>query len=140
MRSAILVRQKLLNRPVSTATVALQTGFRAILPSDCRLSRTPLAKVSLLSVDQGSQQGIACKTLTRDGRAENIHGAFELAHLNQAATSSVLTTGTAASEGTRVFGKAGAKPVWVRTVEGKLRNHAVDFEAEPEEEFLVQAQ
>jgi hypothetical protein len=144
MRSAILVRRKLLNRPVSTATVALQTGFRAVLASDCHLSRTPLAKVSLLSVDQGSvddRHGIACETLlTRDGRAENIHGAFELAHLNQAAASSVLATGTAASEGTRVFGQAGAKPVWVRTVEGKLQNPAVDFEAEPEEEFLVQAQ
>jgi predicted amidophosphoribosyltransferase len=86
------------------------------------------------------RQGIAGETLTRDERAENIRGAFELAHLNQVAARSVLSTGTTASEGARVFGQAGAKPVWVRTVARKLRTHAFDFEAEPEEEFLVQAQ
>ena len=96
-----------------------------------------------MQVDLGSLDGmhcIACESFTRNDRAENLRGAFELAHLSQVAASSVLTTGTAASEGARVFGKAGAKPVWVRTVEAKLRNHAFDFEAEPEEEFLVQAQ
>jgi len=82
-----------------------------------------------LPVDRGSIDGIdgiASETLTPDQRAGNIRGAFELAHLNQVAASSVLSTGTSASEDARVFGKAGGKPAWVRTVARKLRNHAVD--------------
>src|SRR5262249_28048888 len=80
MRSAILVRRKLLHRPVSTTTVALQAEFRALFPSHWRLSGLPLGKVSLLPVDRGSIDGIdgiASETLTPDQRAGNIRGAFE---------------------------------------------------------------
>ena len=127
MRSAILLRRKLLNRPVSTITVALPAGFRALFPTDCRLSAFPLGKVSFLPVDPGwvdGIDGIAAEALIRDERRENLRGAFELAHLNQVAASSVLSTGTAASEGARGFGIAGAKLLRVRTVARKLRNQA----------------
>jgi hypothetical protein len=97
-----------------------------------------------LRVDLGlpdSIHAIAPETWTRGEPARNLPGTFELAHLNQVAASSALSTGTAASAGAWAFGEAGAKPVAIRIFAArKLKNHAVDFEAEPEEEFLVQAQ
>ncbi|HEX6804938.1 MAG TPA: ComF family protein [Terriglobales bacterium] len=84
--------------------------------------------------------------LTRSQRAENIHGAFEVAHLNQVAGSSillvddVLTTATTAAECARVLRKAGAKDVWVATVARTFKSHAADFETGLDEELAVQAQ
>jgi len=90
--------------------------------------------------------GIAGETFARPKRAENIPGAFARPHLNQVAASlvllldDVLDIGTSACEWRRVFRKAGAQAVWVRNAARRWTKHAIDFKAEPEEEFAVQAQ
>jgi hypothetical protein len=154
LRSGILVRRKLLNRAVSAATVALQGAFAVLLPSDSRLRGALLQNVFSLPIcpgrlvdapgiarserrEQGFNQseeiaGAAPKqllelntnlssdllvghrarvseSLTRPQRVESFRGGFEVAHLNQVA----------------------AAP--------RLKNYAMDFEAEPEQEFAFQA-
>lgn len=76
--------------------------------------------------------------LTRPQRAENIRGAFRVAHLNRVSgrevllVDDVLTTGTTASECARVLRKVGATKVWVATVARTLKHSGADFEIEPE--------
>lgn len=141
-RSAILVRRTLLNRQVSAAAVRLQAAWSAALPYDCRRCGDPLRKISPLPVGAGSLDAMA--GVPSD--AQDLRGTFELAHLNQVAASSVLllddvfSTGITASALARVFGKARTKQVSLRIVARKLKNHARDFEAEPEGEFAVPAQ
>jgi len=154
MRSGILVRRKLLNTAVSVAAVALQSSSRALLPSDGRrYLDAPLGNISPLPVCPGSLDAlsaIAGETCAILRKSASNHpqlerrGAFEVAHLTQVAASAVLgvhdvlATATRASECAR-FGQAGAKQVWISTAARRLKNYAMDFEAEPEEEFAVQA-
>ena len=153
LRSGILVRRKPLNRAVSAATVAPQGTFAVLLPSDSRLRGALLQNVYSLPIcpgrldipgvarserrEQGFNQseeiaGAALQqllelntnlssdlraghrarvseSLTRPQRVESFRGGFEVAHLNPVA----------------------AAP--------RLKNYAMDFEAEPEQEFAVQA-
>jgi ComF family protein len=76
--------------------------------------------------------------LTRQQRAENIRGAFRVAHPSRVVGRSVLlvddvlTTGTTASECARVLRKAGAKSVFVATVARTLRENDAILQVEPE--------
>jgi ComF family protein len=82
--------------------------------------------------------------LTRPQRAENIRGAFKVAHPSRVAGRSVLlvddvlTTGTTASECARVLRKAGAKTVLVATVARTLREVDAVLQVEPELERTAQ--
>ena len=68
--------------------------------------------------------------LTRPQRAENMRGAFRVAHLSRVRerdillVDDVLTTGTTASECARVLLKAGARKVLVATVARTLKQHS----------------
>jgi ComF family protein len=68
--------------------------------------------------------------LTRPQRAENLRGAFRVAHLSRVKgrdillVDDVLTTGTTASECARVLLKAGARKVLVATVARTLKQHS----------------
>ena len=90
--------------------------------------------------DTASQIG-----LTRPQRAENIRGAFRVAHLNRVAgrevllVDDVLTTGTTANECARILRKAGAAKVWVATVARTLKQNVANFEIESEFEPAVHA-
>jgi ComF family protein len=82
--------------------------------------------------------------LTRPQRAENIRGAFRVAHPSRVAGRSVLlvddvlTTGTTASECARVLRRAGAKTVFVATVARTLREADAVLQVEPELERTAQ--
>jgi ComF family protein len=83
--------------------------------------------------------------LTRAQRAENIHGAFRVEHLNRVQgrdillVDDVLTTGTTAAECARVLRKAGANRVWVATVARTLKNAAIKVDFGPELEPVAEA-
>ena len=68
--------------------------------------------------------------LTRPQRAENMRGAFRVTHLSRVRgrdillVDDVLTTGTTASECSRVLLKAGARKVLVATVARTLKQHS----------------
>jgi ComF family protein len=68
--------------------------------------------------------------LTRPQRAENLRGAFRVAHLSRVKgrdillVDDVLTTGTTASECARVLLKAGARKVLVATVARTLKHQS----------------
>jgi ComF family protein len=70
--------------------------------------------------------------LTRPRRIENLRGAFRVAHLSRVRDRDVLlvddvmTTGTTASECTRILRKAGAQNVWVATVARTLKQDHTD--------------
>ena len=74
--------------------------------------------------------------LTRSQRAENIRGAFKVAHLSTVRGASVLlvddvlTTGTTISECARVLRRAGAEHVWAATVARTLKGSAVPLRLE----------
>jgi ComF family protein len=76
--------------------------------------------------------------LTRPQRADNIRGAFRVAHPSRVAgrtvllVDDVLTTGTTASECARVLRKAGAKTVFVATVARTLKEADAVLQVEPE--------
>jgi ComF family protein len=82
--------------------------------------------------------------LTRPQRAENIRGAFEVAHPGRVVGRSVLlvddvlTTGTTASECARVLRKAGAQAVFVATVARTLKEVDAVLQVEPELERAAQ--
>jgi len=128
MRSRTLVRRKLLDRPVSAATVALPAA--------------PLQKIPPLLFSLG----IAGEARIRLQRPQNLPGGFALAHLNQVAASSVLlledvrNIATSGSDCQRLFSRAGAQPAWAGNPGCKWKKHAIGFEAEPEKELAVQAQ
>ena len=81
--------------------------------------------------------------LTRPQRAENIRGAFRVAHPEKIAgrgillVDDVLTTGITASECARVLRKAGAGRVWVATVARTLKH--TEMSLEPDFEVVAQA-
>jgi len=83
--------------------------------------------------------------LTRSQRAENIRGAFLVAHPTKVAGRDVLliddvmTTGITASECARVLRKAGAREVWVATVARTLKHSTTRFETEPRFETAAAA-
>jgi ComF family protein len=83
--------------------------------------------------------------LTRAQRAENIHGAFQVLHLNRVQgrnillVDDVLTTGTTGSECARVLRKAGATKVWVATVTRTLKNAGANIDFGPELEPVAEA-
>jgi len=83
--------------------------------------------------------------LTRPQRAENIRGAFLVAHPTKVAGRNVLliddvmTTGITASECARVLRKAGAREVWVATVARTLKHSATSFETGPQFETAAAA-
>lgn len=83
--------------------------------------------------------------LTRAQRAENIHGAFQVLHLNRVQgrnillVDDVLTTGTTVSECARVLRKAGATKVWVATVARTLKNAGANVDLGPELEPVAEA-
>lgn len=76
--------------------------------------------------------------LTRPQRRDNMRGAFQVVHPNEAAGQSillvddVLTTGTTASECARVLLRAGAKSVCVATVARTLKETGSISQAEPQ--------
>jgi ComF family protein len=82
--------------------------------------------------------------LTRPQRAENIRGAFRVAHPSRVVgrtillVDDVLTTGTTASECARVLRKAGAKIVMVATVARTLKEADAVLQVEPELEPTAQ--
>ena len=82
--------------------------------------------------------------LTRPQRNQNIRGAFRVAHLNRVAgrvvvlADDVMTTGTTASECSRVLLKAGARKVYVVTVARTLKMSNAGFEA-PQLEIAAHA-
>lgn len=82
--------------------------------------------------------------LTRPQRADNIRGAFRVVHPNKVAgrgillVDDVLTTGTTASECTRVLRKAGAENVWVATVGRTLKESSAVLQVEPDFESVAQ--
>jgi ComF family protein len=83
--------------------------------------------------------------LTRAQRAENIHGAFRVVHLNRVPgreillVDDVLTAGTTAGECARILRKAGATRVWVATVARTLKHTEANFDFGPEPEVAAQA-
>jgi len=82
--------------------------------------------------------------LTRPQRAENIRGAFRVAHPSRLAghkillVDDVLTTGTTASECARVLRKAGAESVWVATVGRTLKENIAILQVKPQFENTAQ--
>lgn len=82
--------------------------------------------------------------LTRPQRAENIRGAFRVAHPSRVAghkillVDDVLTTGTTASECARVLRKAGAESVWVATVGRTLKENIAILQVKPQFENTAQ--
>jgi ComF family protein len=82
--------------------------------------------------------------LTRPQRADNIRGAFRVAHPSRVVgrtlllVDDVLTTGTTASECARVLRKAGAKTVFVATVARTLKEADAILQVEPELERTAQ--
>jgi len=82
--------------------------------------------------------------LTRPQRAENIRGAFRVAHPSRVAghnillVDDVLTTGTTASECARVLRKARAESVWVATVGRTLKENIAILQVKPQFENTAQ--
>lgn len=78
--------------------------------------------------------------LTLPQRAENMRGAFRVAHLSRVAgrnvllVDDVLITGTTASECARILRKAGAANVWVATVARTVKENSAGVEFSPEYE------
>ncbi len=116
---------------------------RAALNQLSRPERFELARgVLLRQRETGSQIG-----LTRHQRRENLRGAFVVSDPTRIAKRDILlvddvfTTGTTASECSRVLLRAGAARVWVATVARTLKIFDVSplAEAEREEEFSLPA-
>jgi ComF family protein len=82
--------------------------------------------------------------LTRPQRADNIRGAFRVAHPSRVAghkillVDDVLTTGTTASECARVLRKAGVENVWVATVGRTLKENIAILQVKPQFENTAQ--
>lgn len=106
-------------RGFNQAEMIARAGLKAFArPERLRLAAGVLVRLR----ETGSQIG-----LTRHQRRENLRGAFgvkdarAIAGRNVLLVDDVFTTGTTASECTRVLRKAGAARVWVATVARTLK-------------------
>lgn len=78
-------------------------------------------------------------------RAENIRGAFRVAHPSRVSGRDVLlldgvrTTGATASECAGVLKTAGARKIWVATVARRLKSGGTNLDIEPEFETAARA-
>ena len=129
-------RQRGFNQSELTARTALKNVG---LKNMGKLNFQLLTDVLLRERDTVSQIG-----LTRLQRAENIRGAFRVAHPSRVAghkillVDDVLTTGTTASECARVLRKAGAESVWVATVGRTLKENIAILQPRPQSENTAQ--
>jgi len=124
-----LHRSKKRQRGFNQAELIARKALRRLSLPDAQLASGILAR----SRTTASQIG-----LTRPQRAENIRGAFRVAHPGKVAgrnvllVDDVLTTGTTVSECARILRKAGAKEVWVATAARTLKDTATAVSREPE--------
>jgi ComF family protein len=101
-----------------------QRGFnQAEVIARAALKKLGCRKIQLAGKALVRERATVSQTgLTRPQRAENIRGAFQVAHPNRVEgrtillVDDVLTTGTTASECARILRKAGAGAVYVATV------------------------
>jgi ComF family protein len=120
-----------------------QRGFNqseVIVPHALKLISTPDAYVLLADGLERIRETQSQIGLTRHQRRENLRGAFRVKHPAQTDGRDVLliddvfTTGTTASECSRILRRAGASRVWVATVARTLKAEAQFASFDPEQE------
>jgi ComF family protein len=130
-----LYSSKKRQRGFNQSDLIARTALKNLDPLNFQL----LTDVLVRERDTVSQIG-----LTRPQRAENIRGAFRVAHPSRLAghkillVDDVLTTGTTASECARVLRKAGAESVWVATVGRTLKENIAILQVKPQFENTAQ--
>jgi len=130
-----LYSSKKRQRGFNQSDLIARTALKNLDPLNFQL----LTDVLVRERDTVSQIG-----LTRPQRAENILGAFMVAHPSRLAghkillVHDVLTTGTTASECARVLRKAGAESVWVATVGRTLKENIAILPVKPQFENTAQ--
>ena len=119
------LRQRGFNQSELIARIALKLS-----PSRCRYA--------LVDGLERTRETVSQSGLTRHQQRENLRGAFRAKNLDKISEHDILlvddvfSTGTTASECSRVLRRAGASRVWVATVARTLKADAQRAQFEPE--------